>query len=276
MTGHHDDPFRRLRPVARLLRPFKPLLLAIFRVTNAGLRRLASTTHRAQQFVEWGVPPVPEWYDHYLDIYSQWPRSGSSLSLERGVFGSLAAEPGSRILDLCCGDGFNAAHFYAYRADRVEAVDFDPDAIAYACRYNARKNVSYRVLDIRESLPDGPFDLVTWDAAIEHFTDSEICRILQSIRGVLGTVGVLSGYTIIERHDGRKYLPQHEREFTGKEDLLGFLVDAFAYATVFETVYPERTNLYFYASNERTSIPFETGHLRFVTGTGRPDSGTTG
>jgi SAM-dependent methyltransferase len=260
--------YRRLRPLAAALAPVKGPLLALLRQLNAVVRRVGAVTHRLQYLVEWGVPPVPEWYDHRLDIYSEWPRSGNALSLERGVFGNLAMQPGARLLDLCCGDGFNAVNFYAHRASSVVAVDFDPEAIDYARRCSNKSNVEFRVCDIRDGLPAGPFNQATWDAAIEHFTDDEIRRVLRNVHDVLADGGVLSGYTIIERGGGEKYLPQHEREFTSKSDLLGFLLEAFVHATVFETEYPERRNLYFFASDSRPAIPFEPGNPRFLTGVG--------
>ena len=61
--------------------------------------------------------------------------------------------------------------------------------------------------------------------------------------------GVLSGYTIVENVSGIKMLTHHEYEFKSKEDLLRFFVPHFKNVTVFETIYPSRHNLYFWASD---------------------------
>jgi SAM-dependent methyltransferase len=213
-----------------------------------------------QHRVEWGIPPVPEWYDHYLDVHWQWPKGASGFFVERGVFGSLAiSKPGS-VLDLCCGDGFNTRHFYAPRAERVVAVDFDPSAVRHARTRNAHPRIEYQCRDIRNGLPEGSFDNVAWDAAIEHFTEAEIDGILSEIRSRLTERGVLSGYTIVAAEGGTKLLVHHEKEFSGKQELLGFLLRAFPYACVFETVHPARTNLYFYASRDAAQIPFSPKH----------------
>lgn len=66
--------------------------------------------------------------------------------------------------------------------------------------------------------------------------------------------GILSGYTIVEK-PGVKQHSEHEYEFKSKEDLLDFLTPHFRNAKVFETIYPSRHNLYFYASDG--VLPFD-------------------
>ena len=58
-----------------------------------------------------------------------------------------------------------------------------------------------------------------WDAAIEHFTEEEIARILGGIREQLTPEGILSGYTLVELESVEKHLRQHEEEFHGIDDL---------------------------------------------------------
>ncbi|GHT84211.1 hypothetical protein FACS1894137_06980 [Spirochaetia bacterium] len=70
---------------------------------------------------------------------------------------------------------------------------------------------------------------------------------------VMENNGVLSGYTIVERPEG-KMLERHEYEFKNMEDLKRFLAPYFTNVIVFETIYPERHNLYFWASDG--IIPF--------------------
>ncbi len=252
----------------------RAVLLGPVRSVNSLLRRSTARVHRFQYRLEWRTTPTPEWFDHYLDSHWHWSATGQSLFAERGVFDSLAIEPGASVLELCCGDGFNAKHFYAFRAANVVAVDFDQGAIHHARRRNAAPNIRYEIMDIRYELPSGDYDNVIWDAAIEHFTDEEIQAILTRIKSRLkhGT-GLLSGYTLLERESGVKHIPQHEREFRSKADLMSFLTKHFSHAAVFETVYPERVNLYFYASDIEHVIPFAGSHPRFLwaSETGTPD-----
>jgi len=155
---------------------------------------------------------------------------------------------------LACGDGFNARGFYSLRSRRIVACDFDPKAIYTAKKKNAAPNVEYVLADIRTGMPAGKFDNIIWDAAIEHFTQDEIEGLLEDVKARLSDSGILSGHTIVEKTDGTKSLSTHEYEFKSKEDLLRFLAAHFKNATVFETMYPSRHNLYFWASDG--TLPF--------------------
>ena len=222
---------------------------------NRGMRAVSSFTHHLQHLIEWGGKPTPEWYDHFLDQHCFWTKTGIAFPWERGIFSLLAMKQGAKVLELCCGDGFNAHHFYANRASNIIAMDFDPKAIQSAKRNFKRDNTHYVIGDIRTDVPDGTFDNVIWDAAIEHFTETEIDMLMHVIKQRLGEHGVLSGYTIVERESGLSH-HDHEYEFHSKEDLLRFLTPHFKSVRIFETIYPSRHNLYFFASNG-TALPFD-------------------
>jgi SAM-dependent methyltransferase len=226
--------------------------------------RWVSSAHRRLMAVQWRIPPQPEHFDHHIDLFYQWLATRNSLWLERGVFGSLVLREGD-LLELACGDGFNARNFYSLRSRRIVACDFDPTAIATAKRQNAAPNIDYVLADIRTAMPGGKFDNVVWDAAMEHFTPNEIDQILANIVSRLTNDGILSGYTIVERPNG-KSLSHHEYEFKSKEDLARFFTPHFKNVTVFETIYPERHNLYFWASNG--SLPFKPGWPYTMSGGG--------
>ena len=85
---------------------------------------------------------------------------------------------------------------------------------------------------------------------------------MSRIKAVLTPSGTLSGYTIIEPKGG-KHLHQHEYEFHSKEDLSRFLTPYFKNVQVFETVFPTRANLYFYATNQK--LPFEQTNNLIIT-----------
>ena len=115
------------------------------------------------------------------------------------------------MLDLCCGDGYYSRYFYAHRASEVIGVDFDPEPIEYARKVNAGPKVSFEVADIRVTMPNGPFDTIVWNAAIEHFTEDEVRQILVTIRERLRTGGVLAGDTIVSRDGGEASRPPRTR-----------------------------------------------------------------
>jgi SAM-dependent methyltransferase len=213
----------------------------------------SAAAHRRLFKAQWLLKPEPEWFDHRLDLHWQWLADRNPLWVERGVFGALALQGGS-VLELACGDGFNARNFYSLRSRRVVACDFDETALAAARRHNAAPNVEFVLADIRTAMPEGTFENIVWDAAIEHFTPDEIASIMAQIKRRLSPDGVLSGYTVVEREDGAKHLSTHEYEFRDMQDLHRFLAPHFRHVKVFETVYPARHNLYFWASDG--TIPF--------------------
>jgi cyclopropane fatty-acyl-phospholipid synthase-like methyltransferase len=201
------------------------------------------------------APPQPEFFEHKIDLYWQWGATRNSHWVERGVYSTLAIKEGASVLELCCGSGFNTYFFYSKKARNIVAVDFDPVAIRCAKGSFTAPNLSYRVADIRSEMPSGDFDNIVWDGAIEHFTQDEIATLMKEIKQRLAArTGTLSGQTIVERDDGTKQLQHHEYEFKSKEDLARFLRPHFKNVTVFETIYPDRHNLYFWASDG--IIPF--------------------
>ena len=181
----------------------RELLVSVLKGFNFLVRKFSAFTHYVRFAVQWYPKPRPEWFDHYLDQHWQWSATSNSLWIERGVFSRLVMKPNSKMLEICCGDGFNARHFYSSQASSIIALDFDKDAIPHAKRYNSAPNVTYVLQDIRKGLPAGPFDNLVWDAAIEHFTEAEIDQIMGQLVERLGSDGILSGYTLTEAADGK-------------------------------------------------------------------------
>jgi len=239
----------------------KPLIEQLFQIETAMARRWVSSAHRRLMAVQCAFPPEPEHFDHHIDLFYQWLATRNSLWLERGVFGSLALQ-GGHVLELACGDGFNARNFYSLRSKHVIACDFDPKAIEDGKRKNSAPNVEFVLADIRTAMPAGKFETIVWDAAIEHFTVEEIDRILKDIKARLTRDGILSGYTIVERPDGTKSLSHHEYEFKSKEDLVRFFTPHFRNVTVFETIYPNRHNLYFWVGD--STLPFRSDWAKAI------------
>ena len=221
-------------------------------------RSLAGVSHYAKTICEWTVPPMPEFADHFINQFYLWPELKRTFWLEGAVMCSLAMKQGGRYLELCCGSGFYTDMFYASIAREVVAVDFDPRAIELARRHHGRENVRYQIADIRDGLPDGPFDGVLWDAAIEHFSSLEIAAIMTDIKRKLVPDGMLSGYTIAESGEGLQH-PDHEQEFNDMDDLAARLRPHFKNVLIFEslhqTIQPPRHNLFFYASDG--TLPFD-------------------
>ena len=248
----------------------KRVLETLFSLESEISAKWVSGAHKRLMKAQWNLAPNPEFFDHHIDLLYQWTQTRSSFWVERGVFGGLALRGGD-VLELSCGDGFNAKNFYSLRSRRVLACDFDPVAIATARHKNSAPNVSFVLADIRTAMPDGKFQNVVWDAAIEHFTPDEIAAIMSNIKHRLTHDGILSGYTLVAKDDGTKHLDQHEYEFRDMADLESFLRPHFKNVRVFETLYPERHNLYFWASDGIIHHSIHNGRTPLPTGVDRRD-----
>ncbi len=236
---------------------YKRFLEGIFGLESKIASRWAGSAHKRLLYSQWAVLPNPEWFNHDIDLYYQWKiQNKNSFWVERGVFSSLALLGGD-VLELASGDGFNTKYFYSKRSKKVIACDFDPTAIKHSKKNNSYENIEYILADIRTDMPEGKFQNVVWDAAIEHFTEDEIAKLMPDIKSRLTDEGILSGYTIVEEDHGKegKMLHQHEYEFKNKEDLERFLTPYFKNVNVFETFVDDRHNLYFWASD--SVLPFD-------------------
>jgi 2-polyprenyl-3-methyl-5-hydroxy-6-metoxy-1,4-benzoquinol methylase len=241
----------------------KPHILAALRRGNERVRAVSARTHAAQHHLDWTWPPAPEWFDHHVEAHMR-DATHHNISEERGVFTSWVVPTGGRVLDLCCGDGYYSRRYYTHRASEVVGVDFDPNVIDYARSTNGAANIRFEVADARQSLPDGPFDVVAWNGAIEHFTETEVIGILRNIQARLADGGILAGDTPMS--DGAKLLVHHEREYASPSDLLGVLRAVFPHACVWTCESAARTELYFYAADDERAIPFAPSSPRVIIG----------
>jgi SAM-dependent methyltransferase len=219
---------------------------------NRFLRFLTAQGYRFQFFYEWRVMArPPEWFDQHIDLYWKWHLTRNPSSWERGIFGLLAMRQGCRVLDLCCGTGFFAYYFYSGRAGSIISMDYSAAAIDQAKRnYNA-SNLEFRRGDIRTDLPEGDFDNVVLNAALEYFTPAEAGALLAAIKSRLGPGGILSGNSVITPAGTLAHLDQ-KQTFHSREELANFLQSHFSNVTVLTTTFIDpglsRTNLYFFAS----------------------------
>lgn len=233
----------------------KSNVMALSRLLSAISRKLTYYSHKLNFILHWNIPPQPEWQDQYTTLYYLWNLHNKPDVAERGCLITLGIKPNAAVLELCSGDGFFTKHFHAAKANSIIAVDFDSEAVNYARRYNSATNVSYNVLDIRYSFPNGFFDNIVWNAAIEHFTPSEIDSIMSNIKSQLAEGGVLTGYTVAEIPDVMS-LTHHELAFYSKNDLGDLLSKYFSNVRIIESSWPPTVhNFYFYASDG--ILPFD-------------------
>jgi putative heme iron utilization protein len=231
----------------------KHILEFIFLRLASASRWIAGLTHFGLYVVQWGIKPTPNWFDHNLDVYWQWPRKKDSSWLERGILNSICLE-GGNALELTCGDGFYTSRFYASKLKSVIACDWDAKAIASARKYSKTSNVNFVVADILTEMPSGEFQHVIWDFGFpwcNHFTAQQIVSIVTQCKARLTAGGVFSGYLAL-LNDSVEHVKNENVEEISFRDirvLKAFLLRYFAHACVLETVSPGRHNAYFYASD---------------------------
>jgi len=248
-----------VRNVPYILKPLKPFLVSIFEIEAWITRRWATSAHKRLFRTEWGIPEKPEFFDHHIDLYYSWQKFRMAHWLERGIFSTLAIKRDGTLLELGCGDGFNSRNFYSGLAKSVIACDFNKNAITTARRKNKAPNIDYVLADIRYAMPEGDFDNIVWESAIEHCTEEEIKALMIIIKDrLIKKKGTLSGHT---RSD-TKALQQCKYEFKDMADLKRFFTPHFKNVIVFETVFSNRLNIYFWASD--AVIPFSNGWEHWI------------
>lgn len=238
---------------------YKSIAVPIYKVQGNIAKKFVAHAYKKLFYSEWCIDN-PEQFNHDIDLYYLWPTYNIPHWLERGVYNLIAIKQYKNpiLIELCCGEGFNTTRFYSKSCKKILACDFDRVAIKEAKKNYSAPNVVFKVADIRKEIPakvDGfaPTNII-WDAAIEHFTVDEIDKIMGRLQKILcPKKGILSGQTIVECKKG-KSLAQHEYEFADKEDLKRFFTPYFKNVIVWETIYEDRHNLYFMASDGK--LPF--------------------
>ena len=91
------------------------------------------------------------------------------------------------------------------------------------------------------------YDLIVFNAAIEHFKPEEVSQIFTSCKKIMQTNGLVFGYTLVEEED--HVFDHHELLFNTKEDLKDLVKKDFENVSCFESLSETRHNLYFLAKN---------------------------
>ncbi|MEY8521444.1 class I SAM-dependent methyltransferase [Lachnospiraceae bacterium 38-10] len=193
-----------------LKRIYKFFTVPVYKLEGTIAKKFIAHAYKRLFFSEWCVDN-PEQFDHDIDLYYQWPSSNNPHWLERGVYNLIAIKQYQNpvLIELCCGEGFNTTRFYSKSCKKIWACDFDRKAIKEAKKKYSVPNVIFEVADIRTDIPERVDNLeptnIIWDAAIEHFTEDEIDKIMCRLQKILNRKkGILSGHTIVEQGGGAK------------------------------------------------------------------------
>ena len=158
------------RALAKKLAVFKRPAEAVFALEGAIAAAWASNAHWRLHLANRGLPPAPNITITNLIFIG----SGQQREIRSGLnVVCIPCSPSNRmrrVLEVCCGDGFNSYFFYSKKAASLTAVDFDPQAIAHAKRHYTLPNVRFQIADIRTDLPAGDYDnvVVGWGYRTFH------------------------------------------------------------------------------------------------------------
>jgi SAM-dependent methyltransferase len=187
----------------------------------------------------------PQFFKHSMNL-AHWPFDPARWAFAaRGVYARESMHRGCKVLDLCCGDGAYSRLFFADIAGRVDAVDLDGYAIAYARRYNAAPVIQYHELDIvQQPLPARDYDVVVWNAAICYFSEPEIRTVLR--KAIESSVPRMRLIGMLPRANG---WIDHKTEFPDTDSVANYLRQFFSQVTVRELEEGAVVSFYFQASD---------------------------
>jgi len=221
--------------------------------------------------IEWGRNPPPEWMDHDQDYFYQTRAKGKTYFLERGalpkIFASELIEDYKNIkslnvLDLCSGDGFYSQLFFHDVAKNITMIDLEIKAINRTKQRSKKlpflKNINFNyinanILDesideiLKKNNLDIKYDVIIFNAAIEHFKEEQVSEIFSSCKKILSQKGLVFGYTLVEDED--HIFEHHEILFKNKSDLKKLVSKNFKNVECFQSLSETRHNLYFLAKN---------------------------
>jgi len=217
-----------------------------FLKTGSGLetRELMDWSRKEECFLRYFDEPFYNHRSHFdRDEFS----NGYIIQFfERGLFGKRYMHHNCKILDLCCGSMFLAEFFYSTGTNQILCVDDCEDAQEL---YSALKLQQKGIEFLRASILSqdgwdqmaarGPFDVVTWTAAIEHFSLEDQHWILERISEVLKPGGTLLGDTVVFSPEGLPGHWQHKNEITSQEDMNSLLKPHFKMVDTFITYYDD-------------------------------------
>jgi SAM-dependent methyltransferase len=130
---------------------------------------------------------------------------------------------GERVLDVGCGASYYQ-QWIAEKASEVVGIDNRDELIEIARHNNKKPNVHFELLDIRNELPKGDFDLVICSHVLEHLEDpvSVLAKLAKNFPRLLVKVPLIDSHwmKLVKRDIGISWMDDadHRREYT--EELL--------------------------------------------------------
>lgn len=156
---------------------------------------------RLMHLLDWGFrAKTDSFYKHEISLYN-WIKDPSQVEFVDGMsLARMYINKGDNVLDLCCGEGSCSYLFFSDIANKIDAVDYDLNAINYAKKYYSKDNINYINENLLElELNDGDYNMVVWTSSVSYFSDSERKIMFHKIHKLLKQNGILYIKTPIEK-----------------------------------------------------------------------------
>jgi len=123
------------------------------------------------------------------------------------------ADPGTRIVDIGCGDGrFSRELALAFQFSTVVGIDYSKRAIALASAMNPDiPNLKFQSLDITKKHSLEPFDIAVLMEVFEHLPMKDAGSFMESVRALLKDSGVL---ILTVPHENKSLEYKHFQHFS--------------------------------------------------------------
>ena len=275
---------KKIPKIRNIITTLYPVLFPIFQFLGNFFAKTTAFFYYIMLKMDWGKVPRTEWMDHDQDTFYQFNENGSFFHFERGIiprlylsnflitndeFDNLKLEKKINILDLCSGDSYISQKFFYDLSDTIVSLDLDPAALARGKKrikrnkYMNKKHHFFqfdvektKILDFLEyNKLNIKFDVVLFNAAIEHFKEDQLDFIFSSFKEVMKEISFVSTYTIVEDENNQTYLPDHhEMFFSSKKHLENVVSKYFKFTKSHHSLVNDRCNIYCIASDQEIKI----------------------
>ncbi len=130
-------------------------------------------------------------------------KSSESLLDKQTILGALRIQPGEKVLDAGCGNGYMSKEFAKHVGDKGIVYALDPDAISIAALQSeaAGTNIVAIVGDITvtTSLPAFSFDLIYLSTVVHGFSPEQFKGFTAEVQRLLSPQGRLALVEIVKR-----------------------------------------------------------------------------
>ena len=219
----------------------KVILLFFLNIFSIFFSKLTFFFYKIFYYVQWYIKPVPEFFNHQIDLNYLSIRNKNYFFMLRGFHNIKSINPGDVVLEVGSGDGFFSKFFYSNTLESIDCIDSSKHALSY---YKTSKKINFIYGDFMLYDFTKKYDVIIADAIIQYFQKKNLHSFLLKVTNSLKTNGIFTGMTVKRRKDNKK-ISHHRYEFESKEELKIFLKKFFKSVEIIEPKFLDRSELYF-------------------------------